>query len=399
MSTTAFTHAQLFNGCDDGFQPDTWITVNNETGRIESVGQGAPQSADTTVELSGRYIMPGMINTHVHVDADANHTMDGPQSETEVTLMALRNLRAALQAGVTYVRNLGTGHDVDIKIRDARGQYDFPSPGIVASGRLISSTGGNGDGPYHDRNASYIVDSPDEMRRTVRKVIKHGADVVKVLVTGGVMSKGDDPRDVGFSKEELAVAVQEAHARRRKAIAHAQGTWGIQMAIDAGFDSIEHGIYLSREQGRAMQERGIYLVPTLNAVEAIVTRARGYIPDYMVDKAQAISEIFYHNMRQAVELGVPMTTGTDAGTTFNDFATGYWDELHLMVNKIGVSTQQTLYNATINGAKLLGIDGDYGTLEVGKFADFIVLSANPLDDIDAIRDKGKRVFQHGQRRF
>lgn len=399
MSTTAFTHAQLFNGCDDGFQPDTWITVNNETGRIESVGQGAPQSADTTVELSGRYIMPGMINTHVHVDADANHTMDGPQSETEVTLMALRNLRAALQAGVTYVRNLGTGHDVDIKIRNARGQYDFPSPGIVASGRLISSTGGNGDGPYHDRNASYIVDSPDEMRRTVRKVIKHGADVVKVLVTGGVMSKGDDPRDVGFSKEELAVAVQEAHARRRKAIAHAQGTWGIQMAIDAGFDSIEHGIYLSREQGRAMQERGIYLVPTLNAVEAIVTRARGYIPDYMVDKAQAISEIFYHNMRQAVELGVPMTTGTDAGTTFNDFATGYWDELHLMVNKIGVSTQQTLYNATINGAKLFGIDGDYGTLEVGKFADFIVLSANPLDDIDAIRDKGKQVFQHGQRRF
>lgn len=399
MSTTAFTHAQLFNGCDDGFQPDTWITVNNETGRIESVGQGAPQSADTTVELSGRYIMPGMINTHVHVDADANHTMDGPQSETEVTLMSLRNLRAALQAGVTYVRNLGTGHDVDIKIRNARGQYDFPSPGIVASGRLISSTGGNGDGPYHDRNASYIVDSPDEMRRTVRKVIKHGADVVKVLVTGGVMSKGDDPRDVGFSKEELAVAVQEAHARRRKAIAHAQGTWGIQMAIDAGFDSIEHGIYLSRKQGRAMQERGIYLVPTLNAVEAIVTRARGYIPDYMVDKAQAISEIFYHNMRQAVELGVPMTTGTDAGTTFNDFATGYWDELHLMVNKIGVSTQQTLYNATINGAKLLGIDGDYGTLEVGKFADFIVLSANPLDDIDAIRDKGKQVFQHGQRRF
>lgn len=171
------------------------------------------------------------------------------------------------------------------------------------------------------------------------------------------------------------------------------------MAIDAGFDSIEHGIYLSREQGRAMQERGIYLVPTLNAVEAIVTRARGYIPDYMVDKAQAISEIFYHNMRQAVELGVPMTTGTDAGTTFNDFATGYWDELHLMVNKIGVSTQQTLYNATINGAKLFGIDGDYGTLEVGKFADFIVLSANPLDDIDAIRDKGKQVFQHGQRRF
>ncbi|WP_082383869.1 metal-dependent hydrolase family protein [Lacticaseibacillus thailandensis] len=376
MATTAYVHVNLFNGQDDGFIPNSWLVVDNTTGRVTATGHGPTPNTDQVVDVADKFIMPGMINTHVHVDADANHTMDGPITETEVTLMALANLRQALQAGVTYVRNLGTGHDVDIKLRDAQQRYHFPAPGIVASGRLISSTGGNGDGPYHERNASYIVDSPDEMRRVVRQIIKNGADVVKVLVTGGVMSKGDDPRDVGFSAEELAVAVSEAHARRRKAVAHAQGTTGIQMALDAGFDSIEHGIYLNAEEARVMSERGVYLVPTLNAVESIVRDGRGHIPDYMVDKATTLSNAFFDNMRQAVALGVPMTTGTDAGTTFNDFGTGYWDELHLMVHKIGVSPQQTLYNATINGARLLGIDQDYGTLTVGKFADFIVLSAS-----------------------
>lgn len=399
MTTTNYTNANFFDGAHDGFTPNSWFSVDDMTGRVVTSGTGWPAPADHEVDFHGQYVMPGMINCHVHVGADAFHTTDGPDNEATTTMMAIKNLRDAIQAGITYVRNLGTSYDVDIKIRNNHDRYGFPTPGIVAAGRAMSITGGHGDGTDHKDGDSYLVDSPDEMRKATRQAFKNGADCIKVMVTGGVMSKGDDPRDVAFTPEEIGVAIREAHARRRKVAAHAQGTEGIRVALEAGIDSIEHGIYIDESEAEFMVEHHVYLVPTLNAVEAIVVKGPGKIPEHMTRKATEFSQAFYDNMRMAVRKGVPMATGTDAGTPFNDFKEGYWNELDLMVNKIGVSPQDTLYAATKNAAELIGVDADYGTMEPGKFADFIVINENPIADINAIRQDDKQVYQHGERRF
>jgi imidazolonepropionase-like amidohydrolase len=288
---------------------------------------------------------------------------------------------------------------VDIKLRDAQPVYGFKAPHVVASGRSMSATGGHGDSPDHTEDESYVVDSPDEMRHAVRLGFKHGADVIKLMATGGVMSVADSPLDAEFTLEEMAVATREAHARRGKVAAHAQGTEGIGLALKAGVDSIEHGIFLDEAEAEYMKAHNVYLVPTLNAVQGIVDYGQGQTPDYMVKKASDFAQAFFKNMKMAVKAGVPFATGTDAGTPFNDFETGYFDELNLLVNKVGMPVQQVLYAATKNAADLLGVADEYGSLQTGKYADFLVLKGNLLEDVNKFRQADKQVYLHGQRMF
>lgn len=403
MTTTAYTNAHFFDGEHEGFTPDSWFTVDNETGRVTANGTGKAPAADATVDFGGQYEMPGMINCHTHMASDPNGygiRPMGERSETENSFNAQRNLRDAIKGGVTYIRDVGSTYDIDIKMRDMRSKYDFPAPGIAASGRAMSVTGGHSD-THEPRSAdfrgAYIVDSPDEMRKAARQAFKNGADQIKVMATGGVMSVGDDPNEIAFTPEELREAVREAHYRFKKVAAHAQGNAGIQVALEAGVDSIEHGIYMDEKQADFMIEHHVYLVPTLNAVEAIVADQTDRLPAHMYRKARAFSEAFYDNMRMAVRKHVPIATGTDAGTPFNDFKSGYWHELDLMVNRIGATTQETLFAATKNGADLIGISDDYGTMTPGKFADFIVMTDSPIEDIHAVQQEDKQVYQHGKR--
>lgn len=397
MTTTLYSNLALFDGLHDGFTPDSWFTVDDATGKVAATGTGATPAADRTVDCAGQYVMPGMMNCHVHLGSNAHQLAASERSETETTLLALQNLSDLVHSGVTYVRNLSSNYDVDVKLRDAQAEYGFPAPHVVASGRAMSATGGHGDSPHHTGNESYLVDSPDEMRHAVRQAFKNGADVIKVMATGGVMSVADSPLDAEFTQEELAVATREAHARRRKVAAHAQGTAGIRLALEAGVDSVEHGIFLDEDEAEFMKAHQVYLVPTLNAVQGIIDHGEGKIPDYMVRKASDFAQAFFKNMKMAVQRGVPFATGTDAGTPFNDFTTGYWDELHLLVNKVGMAPQDVLYAATRNSADLLGVSEEYGALAAGKYADFLVLKANPLDDVDAVRQADKGVYLGGKR--
>ncbi len=397
MTTTLYSNLALFDGLHDGFTPDSWFTVDDATGKVAATGTGATPAADRTVDCAGQYVMPGMMNCHVHLGSNAHQLAASERSETETTLLALQNLSDLVHSGVTYVRNLSSNYDVDVKLRDAQAEYGFPAPHVVASGRAMSATGGHGDSPHHTGNESYLVDSPDEMRHAVRQAFKNGADVIKVMATGGVMSVADSPLDAEFTQAELAVATREAHARRRKGAAHAQGTAGIRLALATGVDSVEHGIFLDEDEAEFMKAHRVYLVPTLNAVQGIVDHGEGKIPDYMVRKASDFAQAFFKNMKMAVQRGVPFATGTDAGTPFNDFATGYWDELHLLVNKVGMAPQDVLYAATRNSADLLGVSEEYGALAAGKYADFLVLKANPLDDVDAVRQADKGVYLGGKR--
>lgn len=405
MTTTNYTNAHFFDGEHAGFTADSWFTVDDATGRVTATGTGTAPAADHTVDIAGQYVMPGMINAHTHMASDPygyGKQQHGERSESEDAFLAQRNLEEAIHAGITYIRDVSASYDVDIKMRDMAKRYDFKAPGVACSGRCMSITGGHGDThqPYHgEYQGAYIVDSADEMRKACRQAFKNGADLIKVMATGGVMSEGDDPNEVAFTPEEIREAVREAHYRFKKVAAHAQGNAGIQVALEAGVDSIEHGIYMDEKQADFMIEHHVYLVPTMNAVEAIVVGGEGRIPEHMTRKAKAFSGEFFENMRMAVRKGVPIATGTDAGTPFNDFSKGYYDELNLMVNRIGATTQETLFAATRNGADLIGISDDYGTMTPGHFADFIVIKDDPIADINAVRQADKQVYQHGVRQF
>lgn len=399
MTQTTYFNAQLFDGLHDGFTANSWFTVDDESGKLTATGTGDAPASDQQVDLHEQYVTPGFMNCHVHLGSNAHQLAAGKRSEAEVTLLGLQNLQDLLKSGVTYVRNLSSHYDVDIKLRDAQPVYGFKAPHVVASGRAMSATGGHGDSPDHTEDESYVVDSPDQMRHAVRLGFKHGADVIKLMATGGVMSVADSPLDAEFTLEEMAVATREAHARRGKVAAHAQGTEGIGLALKAGVDSIEHGIFLDEAEAEYMKDHQVYLVPTLNAVQGIVDYGQGQIPDYMVKKASDFAQAFFKNMKMAVKAGVPFATGTDAGTPFNDFETGYFDELNLLVNKVGMPVQQVLYAATKNAADLLGVADEYGSLQTGKYADFLVLKGNLLEDVNNFRQADKQVYLHGQRMF
>lgn len=399
--TTIYTNASLFDGVDGKMRANSWFAVDGD--RIVSMGEGSsrPRTSDRTVDLGGRYVMPGLFNVHSHMFMDPVNNHLDHLTETEATLNAVRNLRDLLRSGVTTVRECGDPFDIDMKIRDwALSNDDFEAPSVIASGRPMSMTGGHGDfAEGRDGeldNFSHLVDSPDEMRKAVRTAFRNGADAIKMMATGGVMSPGDRVNDTALTVEEMRAGVEEAHHKGRIVAAHAQGNAGIQNALDAGVDSIEHGIYVDEAQAEFMARNGVVLVPTLCATWGISERGRGIVPAFMERKNDQVQADFFRNMRMAHDKGVTFAVGTDAGTPFNGFATGTAEEMWLLVNKAGLSNVEALRAATVNAARLLRLDADRGTLEVGKRADFLVLDADPTVDIAAVQQTDKAVVKGGR---
>lgn len=401
MTTTLFHNCNLFTGTKNEVTPDAWFTVDDDTGRLTALGTGNQHGeADHVVDLQGQYVMPGLVDAHTHMMMDALTNKLYYLTETEVTLQALENLRSALRAGVTYVRDCGAAFDVDIKLNKYRAKHPFVGPEILPSGRPMSMTGGHGDfteGEHGETTWGYLVDSPEEMRHAVRLAFKEGAKNIKVMSTGGIMSATDQVDDTELSLEELTMAVKEAHSKHMTVAAHAEGAKGIHNAIVAGVDSVEHGCYLRPEDVELMKEKGTYLTPTLIAGYTIPKFGQGKLPQYMLDKAEAFLDDFFENVGRALQAGVNLAFGTDSGTPFNEFKDAPL-ELGLMV-KAGAMNYQALHAAGLGSATLLRVDKDYGSLEEGKFADFLVLKENPLADVSAVQQVDKKVYQHGQQKF
>ncbi|MBV8365987.1 MAG: amidohydrolase family protein [Candidatus Eremiobacteraeota bacterium] len=351
-----------------------------EEGKIVAVGPRA------TIERAGKRaividapgtIMPGMINLHAHLDSQC-----GPDfltqalliSEANAVMVCVDSARRTLLAGVTTVRDLGTKYAAAIAVRDAVAAGWVPGPRILSAGQLVCMTGG------HGWFIADEADGPDGMRKKVRKNLKRGADCIKVIATGGVLSPGVEVGSAQLDPDELETAVREAHKADKRVAAHAIGNQGIKNALRAGVDTIEHGCYLDDEAIKLFKKTGATWVPTLCAPHFLHEHL-AEVPAYVRRKTEQVYDAHRASFRLALRAGVKIAAGTDAGTPFNNhefFAT----ELSLMA-ALGMSSEEALEAATAEAARAAGLERETGTVEAGKSADLIAVDGDPRKDITA----------------
>ncbi|WP_137287007.1 metal-dependent hydrolase family protein [Halorussus salinisoli] len=358
-----------------------------EDGEIVSVGD-ASDDPDEEIDASGQFVAPGLVDAHVHLMMDGRADPGEVDSDSEATLAyrAAANLGDALDAGVTTVRDLGAPGSLALDAATAVERGVLEGPRVVACGENVVMTGGHGH--WFGREADGVA----EVKKAVREQLKRGADVVKCMATGGVLTEGALTGAPELDEAELEAVVDAANAKRVPTAAHAHGTAGIKNAVRAGISSVEHGTFMDREAAELMADRGTYWVPTAKALYGIVEAGtEAGIPEFAVRKAEAAKDAWAEAFDHALDAGVPIAMGTDAGTPFNHHG-DIPEELELMVDH-GLSEEAALEAATVNAADLLGLDG-VGTVAEGTHADLVVLDADPLDDVTAWQSPA-RVVRRG----
>lgn len=367
---------------NEGFKSQT-VSVDTVSGQVvETV-----READQIVDVQGKYLVPGLINAHTHIVMAADGRERAGQDVTLDTLVALQNLQDAIASGVTTIRDAGSTDNIDLKLATKIRQQRLQLPDIIGSGAALTMTGGHGS------KIGMEVDGVDEVRKAARWNLKHGAQTIKLMATGGVSLDGEQPTDEQLSVEELTAAVLEAHHKGKPAMAHAQGTQGIKNAILAGVDSVEHAVYLDDETIQMLLDTNTAIVPTMAAPWQMLQH-KDDIPAYMYDKASALWEAHQQSIRDAAAAGVNVVMGTDAGTSYNDFKSGPGVEIRLLAS-VGMTPEQVLLASTVRGAELLGISDHVGELVPGKDADMLILDSDPLQDLAVLTD-APRVIKRGQ---
>jgi imidazolonepropionase-like amidohydrolase len=360
-------------------------TVVIQGDKITGIGPpqwGNPPANLREINLPNATLLPGLIDAHTHLTFDPTF---GYQelgiSIPKEALIGAKNARVTLEAGFTTVRNLGASGYTDIALRDAINEGMIPGPRIIASGPALSITGGHCDQnllPYEwHAKSDGAADGVEGVQHKVREIIKYGADVIKVCATGGVLSKGDDPRASQYTLEEMKAIVADAHRLGRKVAAHAHGAQGIAWAAEAGVDSIEHGSYIDDPGIKMMKAHGTYLVPTQYLSDWMrENAARIGLPAMYAGKMKEVSGISRQNIKKAFDAGVKIAFGTDAavyphGLNAREFA---------VYVQIGMTPLQAIQTATVNAADLLGWTR-IGSIEAGNFADIIAVNGDPTKDV------------------
>ena len=343
------------------------------------------------IDLRGQFVMSGLIDAHTHILSQQEpngREIRVTRSSQLTTLMGLEFGMRTLRAGFTTIRNVGGDRNAIFALRDAINQGIVMGPRIRAAGQGITPTGGHGDGGgFRDdifpHPHSGVCDGVAECRKAVRTQVKYGADHIKYVATGGVLSQTATGTGQQFTDEEQVALVQAAHAMGRKVAAHAHGKIGLEAALRAGVDSIEHGSYLDEETAELFVQTGAYLVPTLIAgytVERIATERPDFFVPEVRQKALEVGPVMRNALRIAYERGVKIAFGTDAGV--NDHGTNAYEMV--LMNEAGMAERDILISATVNAADLMDLTDITGTIEAGKDADIIATAGNPLEDISAL---------------
>ncbi|WP_416841200.1 amidohydrolase family protein [Haloferax sp. DFSO52] len=367
---------------------DANVVVDDSAGRIESVGDDVEGE---TRDISGKIVAPGLIDAHVHLMMDGRPDVASYQRESveRACFRATASLRQTLEAGVTTVRDLGSSGNLATSAKAAVADGDVPGPRVLAAGENVVMTGGHGH--WFGREA----DGPDEVRKAAREQLKRGADVVKCMATGGVLTEGAVTGAPELTEEEMRALVEAASAKGIPTAAHAHGERGIKNAARAGISSIEHGMFMDEEAASLLVEHDTFWVPTASAVREIVEHGtEAGIPAEAVAKADDAAERFEVAWEHALDAGVKIAMGTDAGTPFNDHGQNALREMELMV-EYGLSPAETLEAATVSAADLLGLD-DVGKVSAGYVADLVVLDADPTEDATAWRT-AEQVYRAGSK--
>ncbi len=372
-------------------EPHANLDVLIQDGRIRAIDAGLHVPEARVVDCRGQYLLPGLIDCHVHLCFDASPSpIDHLVAESDATtlLKMVRHACQTLQRGVTTVRDLGAKGGLDLALRDAIARGWVPGPRMLVSGRVVTITGG------HCHFMGYEADTVDEVRRAVRLGVKAGVDLIKVMATGGRLTPGSSIDRSQYTTEELAALVAEASAAGRRVAAHTGGLEGIRRAVAAGVTSVEHGSSMDEPTMLAMKEAGTVWVPTNAPAVRILANSPG--PDFPAAYLEAVRETWQARraaVQRGIELGVRFAAGTDAGVPCMEHG-NVAEEVKLFA-ELGMPRMQALWTATRWAAELLGREHEIGTIAIGKYADLILVPDNPLENLDALCNPSL-VIKNGQ---
>lgn len=383
--TVAVKAARLIDG--SGAEPIVDAVVVIEGERIAAVGSrlAVPAGAEV-IDLGGATLLPGLIDCHTHLafEMGGDYWKDlATRSSLDRAIVAHRHARATLEAGFTTVRDVGAPDWVDVALKGAIERGAIPGPRMQVATLGVGATGGHFDeshlSPWLELHGfSGIADGEDEIRKLIRDEVKHGADLIKLAATAGVLSNEESVGAPQYTLAEMKAAADEAHMQGKRIAAHAHGAEGIRRAIEAGIDSIEHGSLLDDEGLAQMKRRGTFLVPTLY-VGAWIVEGPGAarVPPHQLEKAKLVATQCRESVRRAAQAGVRMAFGSDAGV----FPHGENAREFALLVQSGLVPMEAIRNATVHAAELMNWSDRVGRVAPGLFADLIAVAGDPLEDV------------------
>jgi imidazolonepropionase-like amidohydrolase len=387
--------------------PSTVIIRNGKIAEVLAGHQQGPAGA-TLIDLKDKFVLPGLIDSHVHLDSDAGGNAALIEAVTDsparAAYRAAGNAKKTLMAGFTTVRNMGDGTGATLALRDAVAAGELPGPRIIDAGRSISTTSGHMDATlsvsedlHNSIGQENLCDGVESCRQAIRKQVRRGVDVIKIATTGGVNSRIGAGLGRQLFDDEVKALIDTAHLYGKKVAVHAHGDDGVNIALAAGADSFEHGTMMTDESIKLFKAAGAYYVPTLSTVngylERLAANPNAYPPDVLA-KVQWRIGVTGKSLAKAYPAGVKIAFGTDAGVSKHGRNA---DEFELMV-KHGMPASAAIQAATMNAATLLGVEKEVGSLEPGKAADLIAVAGDPIADITTLKSvrfvmKDGRVFK------